>query len=592
MTDPWPYEAAAVSHDGALTDIRLTQAGKTRHLFGRSARSGELRLLDSLAAKSPLVASSGGSAVLPVLVGSGLGHALAALLGDAPAVAAPPVLPRLAVVDREAPLLDITGLDRAAAADPRVVWFDDPDPEAVLAAIDALCATTGRVPVPLVLPAYQRLDPGYYGAVLHGLNSRTRAAAPAARPGRDPFSACRYPRFAGDAPRVLLLSSRLFLSGEVVAACGRLGVPCRYAQVGADELDAEAFLARVAADVADFRPDFILTFNHLGLDREGYLTDLLSRLELPLASWFADNPELILGNYVRPFPSHAAAFTWDADTVPFLAQSGCGNVFHLPLAADVTRFRPKKDRDPGHALAARVSFVGNSMLAKTRTRLAHAAPHPDLAAKLSDIACGFGQSPDRSVPAFLASRHPDMLAHYQSLSGPDRTLAFETAVVWEATRLYRRDCLARVMPFFPTIVGDAGWLETFADEGRRWRRLPEMAYYDQLPDFYPRSEVNLNITSRQMKGAVNQRVFDVPACGAFLLTDRQEQMDALFDPDRESAIYAHPDELPDLVRHYLGRPDERRRIALAARRRILAEHTYDRRMETLFAVMRRLFATG
>lgn len=589
MTDSRPYEAAAVSHDGALTDIRLTQAGKTRHLFGRSAHSGELRLLDSLPLHAP---SPGAPAVLPVLIGSGLGHALTALLGAAASGAAPLSEPRLAVVDREAPILALTGLGQVHAADPRVAWFDDPDPEAVLAAIAALCAATGRAPVPLALPAYQRLDPGYYGAILRGLASRAGEAAPAARPGRDPFSACRSPRFAGERPRVLLLTSRLFLSGEVVAACGRLGAPCRYAQIGEDETDAEAFLARVAAEVAAFRPDFVLTFNHLCLDREGYLADLLSRLELPLASWFADNPELILGNYVRPFPSHAAAFTWDADTTAFLVKSGCANVFHLPLAADVTRFRPAGEPDPGHPLAARVSFVGNSMLAKTRTRLAHAAPHPELAARLTDIARDFGQSPERSVSAFLASRHPDMLAHYRALDGPGPTLAFETAVVWEATRLYRRDCLARVMPLFPTIVGDAGWLETFPDEGRLWRRLPEMAYYDQLPGFYPHTQVNLNITSRQMKGAVNQRVFDVPACGAFLVTDRQEQMDALFEPGRESAVYTHPDELPDMVRHYLARPGERRRIAQAARRRILAEHTYDRRMETIFAAMRRLFATG
>jgi spore maturation protein CgeB len=523
-----------------------------------------------------------------VLLGSGLGHALAALR-DAPREGADG--PQLVVVDRESPILALTGLAREAAADPRTVWLADPDPAVVLAGIDDLCASLGRLPAPLAHPAYLRLDPAYYGTILAGLRQRA-AAAPGAAAARDPLAACRYPRFAGASPRVLLLSSRLFLSGEVLAACDRLGAPCRYVSLGADELDAEAFLARIAAETAAFRPDFVMTFNHLGLDREGCLADLLRRLELPLASWFADNPELILGNYVRPFPPMSAAFTWDADTLPFLAGSGCAEAFHLPLAADPTRFRPLRDPDPGHPLAARVSFLGNSMLAKTRSRLAHAAPHPELAARLTDIARDFGQSPERSVRAFLAAADPALYAHYQALGDPSRTLAFETAVAWEATRLYRRDCLARIMPFVPTIVGDDGWLKTFPDVGTSWRRLPELSYYDQVPQFYPRSDINLNVTSRQMKGAVNQRVFDVPACGAFLLTDRQEQMDALFEPGAETAVYSHPDELPGLVRHYLDHPDARRRIAMAARRRVLAEHTYDRRMETIFAVMRRLFATG
>ncbi|QLA16764.1 CgeB family protein [Desulfolutivibrio sulfoxidireducens] len=591
MTDSFPYQAEAVTRDGALADVRLTLDGKSRHLFGRAARRDEQRLIQTLAPGGPSRPPPG---VLPVLVGSGLGVALADLLAAIGSGNAQTPCPWVAVVDKEAPILDITGLRQAVAGDPRVAWLDHPDPVEVLAGLDALAAATGRRLAALAQPAYPRLHPGYYGLIRQGLATRahdlTGPDRPAQSPVRDPLAACRYPRFRQDLPRVLLLTSRLFLSGEVTAACARLGAPCRYVEIGADEQDAEDFLARALAAVAAFRPDFVMTFNHLCMDREGVLSDLLTRLELPLASWFADNPDLMLGRFVRPFPSHAAAFTWDADTVAGLARGGCENAFYLPLAADVARFRPPRRVDTDHPQGLSVSFVGNSMLIKTRKRMECAAPHPELAGRLEALGREFGQSPDRFVPDFLAARHPELCGHYRDLGTIERTLAFDTAVVWEATRQYRRDCLARAMPFFPTIVGDAGWLETFPDEGRSWRRLPEMAYYNQLPEFYPQCAVNLNITSRQMKGAVNQRVFDVPACGAFLLTDRQEQMDALFTPGRETVSYAHPDELPDLVRHYLGHPGERRRIALAARRRILAEHSYDRRMETLFSTMRRLFA--
>jgi spore maturation protein CgeB len=55
-----------------------------------------------------------------------------------------------------------------------------------------------------------------------------------------------------------------------------------------------------------------------------------------------------------------------------------------------------------------------------------------------------------------------------------------------------------------------------------------------------------------MKGAVNQRVFDVPVCGGFLLTDHRRQMESLFEPGREIVCYQEPGEIPDLVRHYLS----------------------------------------
>ena len=93
-----------------------------------------------------------------------------------------------------------------------------------------------------------------------------------------------------------------------------------------------------------------------------------------------------------------------------------------------------------------------------------------------------------------------------------------------------------------------------------------------------------------MKGAVNQRIFDVPCAGAFVLTDWREQMDELFVPGKEVIFYREPEETPELIRHYLANPAERARIAKAARLRVLAEHTYAHRLQTLIARMREVYA--
>ncbi len=386
-------------------------------------------------------------------------------------------------------------------------------------------------------------------------------------------------------PRVLCLTSRLFLVGEVTRACQRLGAPCRYLETG-DALDRDDFVVMVRQAVAEFRPDFVLTVNHLGVDREGVLLELLESLNLPLASWFVDSPELILPLYVPALNRRTVIFTWDADSVEPLAARGCPQVFYLPLATDETRFYPRHSLPQSHPWRCRASFVGNSMVRKTRLRLAAADPPPELAAAFADLAAGFGASPYRLVLDYLATARPDLLPFYKALGTTERRLAFETAVIWESTRRYRRDCLARIMPFAPVIVGDDGWLETFPKEGTAWRRVPELAYYDELPDFYPLSDVNCNATSLQMKGAVNQRVFDVPACRAFLLTDARRQMERLFEPGREVMVYGSPEEIPDILARCLADPELRRTVAAAGYRRVLAEHTYPRRMAELFAVMR------
>jgi len=409
-------------------------------------------------------------------------------------------------------------------------------------------------------------------------------------------------------PRVLLVTSRFFLLGEVMNAFDRMGVAYRYLDTGGDELELEGYLKTLVTLIKDFRPHFALTVNHLGVDHEGVLTGLLSRLDIPLASWFVDNPALALALYSNPAAKRTAVFTWDADNLESLRQAGFEHVFYLPLATDERRFIPPADSAPlasavlqagsaslaapvpeDHPWRARVSFVGNSMVIKTAKRLEYAAPGQRLLAATGEIAAAFGEHPEWSVRAFMAGHFPHLMEDLAALATPQRQLAFETAVIWESTRQYRATCLSQLMEFCPLIAGDEGWLATFPEEGTRWRRIIELAYYDQLPGFYPLSEINFNCTSLQMKGAVNQRVFDVPACGAFLLTDHRAQMELLFEPGREVAVYNDPGEIPDLARHYLSHPGERARIAGAARKRVLAEHTYVARMGQLMETMRGTF---
>jgi spore maturation protein CgeB len=89
-----------------------------------------------------------------------------------------------------------------------------------------------------------------------------------------------------------------------------------------------------------------------------------------------------------------------------------------------------------------------------------------------------------------------------------------------------------------------------------------------------------------MGKAVNQRVFDVPACGGFLLTDEQESLEELFEIGREVVTFRHPEEIPELARFYLGHPADRDAVARRGRQRVLAEHTYRHRLSDLVQRMK------
>ena len=131
--------------------------------------------------------------------------------------------------------------------------------------------------------------------------------------------------------------------------------------------------------------------------------------------------------------------------------------------------------------------------------------------------------------------------------------------------------------------------------GPDWSSLPALRSrvardgalpYHELPGVFSGSRINLNLSSEvdprafdQPKDFVNPRAFEICASGGFQLCESLSPVQWCFTPGEELETFAGPDEARDKIRHYLGHESDRQRIAAAGRRRALAEHTYDRRLE-------------
>jgi spore maturation protein CgeB len=557
-----PAYAAAPVHlpGGGLADVRLTVGDRTWHLAGRGGEKAERE-------RAVRAMADGG---LPVFVGAGLGAGIRAVREDY----AGPIF----VLDRETPIEAVTGVRAALAGDPDLRFCDDDDPDRAASVVADAARLAGFARLAVIThPVYPRLDPVWYGTAAGRL---TRYAAL-----RDRLAA---PRFTRPQPRVLLLWRPYFLYREIEAALSRLGVSHRRVATGTADLGETGAVAGILAAVADFQPDFALTVNHLGLDREGRLAGLLTDIGLPLASWFVDSPRLILHDFTAVATPLTMVFSYDADALEEVRALGFDHAAWLPLATDPEHFRPLASQPSGHPWRTRTSFVGASMVTQAREALARLAPYPALAAALPEAAAAFAASPEKSARRFLEAHRACSPALAALPTGQPR-LDAELALTWEATRRYRHACVRGLLPFSPLVAGDADWETVLPGVGHGWRRLPELHYYEELPGFYPLSDINLNCTSLQMKGAVNQRVFDVPACGAFVLTDAREQLGALFTPGREAAVYDDPAAISDMVRYFLAHSRERERIVRAARMRVLAEHTYAHRLQAMLSAMQKAF---
>jgi len=81
------------------------------------------------------------------------------------------------------------------------------------------------------------------------------------------------------------------------------------------------------------------------------------------------------------------------------------------------------------------------------------------------------------------------------------------------------------------------------------------------------------------------RVFEVLACGGFLICDRQRDVLELFRDGEHFVSFRDASDLAEKVRRFLDRPDEREAIARQGRREALGRHTYVHRLSELLSVV-------
>jgi spore maturation protein CgeB len=171
----------------------------------------------------------------------------------------------------------------------------------------------------------------------------------------------------------------------------------------------------------------------------------------------------------------------------------------------------------------------------------------------------------------------------------------------------------------PLLVSDLAYMGTYAPDRQpvleRFlvqpaRRMPERRFYvagPQYPDdicwpqnvllnphlppslhaaFYSSARWQLNATRADMVQAgwsPSVRLFEAAACGAAMISDRWPGIDHFFTPGAEILLPESTEEVIDILRGTCD--DARRSIGLAARERILAEHTAEHRAEELEALV-------
>jgi hypothetical protein len=112
-----------------------------------------------------------------------------------------------------------------------------------------------------------------------------------------------------------------------------------------------------------------------------------------------------------------------------------------------------------------------------------------------------------------------------------------------------------------------------------WSRRHEP---EEMARIYRQSKIVVNIGRDDFPQDANLRAFEAMAAGALLLTPLPTELTQIgFEDGVHFVGFRKETEIIPLVRKYLLEESARRRIAEVARDKVLHEHSYDRRVETI-----------
>lgn len=340
----------------------------------------------------------------------------------------------------------------------------------------------------------------------------------------------------------------------------------------------EMFSAERIREILDtFKPDCVMTINGSGVDNTGVISSEYERRGIPYVTWFVDRPRA--ADFGRKYSrKNCHFFLFDRFYLPVMTKAGFTRVHYLPLATDPERFRPLD----GVEREDRVCFIGE-LDYKTIQYLAK-----NIDAMVEDADENFYACVEKAIHEQLQRAGEDtwvIISETLKQGGID-SYGFpqvfqdilEGFVEREAGLRLRMETMKAVQERFPVAVyGEPLWREVVGDS-----YLGRVNYMnDDIVQAYNRYTIHVNLSKFQLRSAINQRPFDVSACGCFLLTDYRNDIRELFEPD-EIAVFKSTDELLEKVRVFSEEEGLRMEYVRKARERVLAEHTYGHRVDEIF----------
>ncbi|MBW2557912.1 MAG: glycosyltransferase [Deltaproteobacteria bacterium] len=399
-------------------------------------------------------------------------------------------------------------------------------------------------------------------------------------------------REMGEKRIVIFSDSASLIDPECSSAFRELGHEIKIIRLVRNPQNPDIFLSFNLIDriteIVSFQPDMIFTINGIGLDNDGIIVRICNLLKISLVCWYVDKPFYLdqwTDDIVQPFTFF---FLFDASYVEGVKQKGTDLAFPLPLATNPRSFQNVElNQDEISRFSADVVFVGRSEIKKAksyRQKVEKCLALLGIEQKIDlDKLVDLYLADPTLQPVDIFSTQILHLLCGKKATDPSLIALFDNWMEHEATVKHRKTYIEALEGIDFKVCGEDAWLDIVSKENF----IPEVSYFRDLKKIYHTAKININISRPQVKTALNQRLFDAPVSGGFLLTDYRKDLDRYFEVGKEIDCFNSPSELREKIEYYLLRPELRGRMKEAARRRVMEEHTYKNRMQELINIVDR-----
>ena len=346
------------------------------------------------------------------------------------------------------------------------------------------------------------------------------------------------------------------------------------------EIDPDILTPQMTHYLLDmFNPEIVIKINLLNkieqYSRKGVVVEWeIDPIAFPIPTVKPDDSEKLF------------VFTHNPDRVSKYQESGYCHFEYLPLCANPHKFYPKKlDADSKNRFGCDVSFVG-SLLFKSQQSFIK---------KLLDILSKHSCDENKSwgdIHTWITKliSNPPVMSKNMNFVEDLKSLLNDTPLPSQLKKekfnflvissveeylayLWRKQVVSAMVPMGIHIWGTEEWKNEFPHNYRG-----KADHYLDLPKLYLASKINLDISRIYQPNIVTMRVFDILACGGFVLADRNEALLDLFSEDWDIVCYDTPEEAVDKINYYLNHDSERTTFAERGYNKVVNSHTFENRI--------------